>query len=206
MAAASRPVAIRKATPVYMGLARAGAALSVVAFAAVVVVTSRGESNSERQSTGDDDSASFESAQPLAGSSKDGSENTSAATAAVPTAALAPASGSGAGASGDSSVVPLGSPSPEPPRAGPPPDARATPPAPSSGSDPGNGVTPSALDLTEDAYYSTPATDIGEAARLAAQGDSDSDSDRAVLLGFGALAVVAVGGLAVLEIMRRRRV
>ncbi|MGE0601363.1 MAG: zf-HC2 domain-containing protein [Dehalococcoidia bacterium] len=186
---AETPKAARApATPLYLGLARAGAALSVAAFAVVFVVGALGSDSSS------DQTASREAAS-TAGDADMSSAPESAysdkAAEAEPTPQLAPAT-AGGGVSG-SALIPA------------PPDA-ATPGSQSVNS----AATPPAANDTgpvRAADTGTPAgdealTSIGYAA--APNHASDEGPSKALLI-TGILAGIFVAALAALEVTRRAR-
>jgi hypothetical protein len=198
--AAPRPEPARGGTPLYLGLARAGAALSVVAFATVLAFGAF-DSNSN---SGDDatagaarDGASAEYAAPIAEpeTTKDLSFDDAAAPTSTPV--LAPAATGGASGSSVSAT-------PVPPSTG-----IVTPEVPATGrttvetfgsplaSDNGTGVQ-----VVPDAAGGQTAT-IGEASTALEHEDDDGSPSAAIWL--GALAGAAVLLVAGLEVGRRVR-
>jgi anti-sigma factor RsiW len=194
-------------TPLYLGLARAGAALSGGAFATVLAVSAF-DSNSQQSADGDaaggareimlteaaaDDSSAFNAS----GGDVTKSAPESVATATPQPQIPQPTSGGVSGAAASPSAVP----SPMPPTSGV--DPNATPPEDSqrstaldtsAGTPLAGGVAiepvPGANGVTSFEPVSVPA--------------EDDDGFGAWTITLGAIAAVAVGGLALLEISRRR--
>ena len=205
MAAAARPARLRAATPVYLTFARAGAALSVAAFATVAAVTSLDSSSNDTASLGDDDTSRQLNLAEAASAGTPFEYESAATKSAEPSPVLAPSTSTGdAGGSGQGSVVPLGSPTPQPPITGAVPTPLATappPPPPAAGSNDGGPMRSS---TGEDAFIS-PLADTSSAPLPAGELEGDNDGANAAVLGLGVLAGVAVVVLGVMEVGRRRR-
>lgn len=175
----------RRATPVYLGLARAGAALSVAAFAGVLVVSSlQTSSNSSNDSAAQISERDFQYAAPIT------SEAAAADKAAEPepTAQLAPAT-AGGGVSGSALPTPtMVSSNPLIPSTAEvaPPSQGSDDVSRSSASDGGNSEL----------------TTIGTAA-AASDVSNDGVSPLAIILGIAAATSVVL--LAALEVSRRAR-
>jgi len=211
-------VPARTGVPLYMNLARAGAALSVVAFASVVAFGAF-----DSPPSGDDDSSaasgsSLEYAAPGAATAM------SDKSSPEPTPALAPASGGEVVVSGSATVAVLASVTPPPPaqgggqlatpvppRTGPqetPAPQQSIPQPPSTGA----GSTPGAAETNgDDASRNSPAPEgsplssIGVEAFDPTEADNDDEESKTLTVVLGAVAAAAVLGVLALEITRRTR-
>ena len=220
VAAAARPAPSRRSTPVYVNLARAGAALSVAAFGAVLAVNTFESSDTTSTAAQDADTSAALGA-PISNESAALDETSASPPTPVPTLGLAPAAGGDASGSGGSTVVPVGSATAASAPTGVDPTVTAArtplpsvvPEPPATGPGTGDGQY-SSDDSSGDSRNSTVPesggviTDAVPAEALvptvAANGDDEGESNTALWV-MGAVAVVAVGALAVLEITRRRR-
>ncbi|MGE3077212.1 MAG: anti-sigma factor [Dehalococcoidia bacterium] len=181
------PAQVRSmSTPVYLGLARAGAALSVAAFA-VVFVLGTVNSNSSSDHTASRESAAPLSSDALAGTPEPAFSDKSAED--EPTPQLAPAT-AGGGVAG-SALIPA------------PPEATA----------PDESVNGAAAPAANDAgpVRAADAATPGDDSALTSIGyeavpgsDSDDGSSKA-LVATGAIAAVFLVALAALEVTRRAR-
>jgi hypothetical protein len=195
-------------TPLYLGLVRAGAALSVGAFATVLAISvfdSEGQQSADSDAGGAreimlteaavDDSSAYD-----AGSENAGKSPAETMATATPAPQLAPSSAGGVSGAGASPTIP---PSPVPPATGVDANADATP------SDNTQRST------TTDTFAATPAGG-GVAIEPGPGGPgvtsfeplstSDGDDDGLALwtIALGALAAISLGALALLEVSRRR--
>ena len=203
MAAAARPARAAARTPVYLTFARAGAALSVAAFATVAAISAFDSSSGTR---GPDQAAETLASGGAPAFEAAASDNSSTAGAPLPeaTAALAPSTGGDASGSGSGTVAPLASATPVPPATGR--DTSTPAPAPATAAPGSRALEDGSL------YASSPAAGDADAQSIPkdafqvgpAEKAPDDDSD-ALLFGFGGLAVAAVSGLGALELARRRR-
>ena len=197
-------------TPLYLGLVRAGAALSVAAFATVIAVSafdSEGQQSADRDRGGTNEimltgAAADSTNQYNSGEdSKSVPESAAATTIATPSPQLAPATQGGASGAG------AGTPAADPP----------TPRVPATGIDP--NATPvqtetAQRNTTNDSFAATPAPggltidpvpdSVASSAPLAASA-KDDDGLAPWTVALGVLAAVSLGALALLELSRRRR-
>ncbi len=189
-------------TPLYLGLARAGAAMSVAVFAVVLVGSAldSGGSSGDTASFGDDDGRQLElSGAPAQDTfNTDDLSSTQAEAAGTPTAQLAPSTAGGV--SGASLETPTQA-VPQPPATGPGSGPTTVP-------EPVNRTTNDTIEpvpgAAGDAAAFEPYEGITSSEALAADGGED-DGFAAWTAGLGALAAASLVVLAVLEVSRRRR-
>jgi len=197
MAAANRPERTRSratGTPLYLGLARMGAGLSVAAFASVFVVTSLGS-----ESADDGDTASLSSADaPVSGQAPEKDMNLESAESPVDGGSpQLPVAGSG-DVGGQSLATSEA-------QATVPPEVRGTPAPPATGIEPAGGEDDASRNSTDD--DAGPDTALGDAfgydPALTATSDDDS-GDNGLVVGLGAVAGLSLLALTALEVQRRR--
>jgi hypothetical protein len=166
-----------RSTPVYLNLVRAGAALSVAGFAAVLAFGSFGSSETPSNSAAE---RTFSAAD--AGSAAPESlQDKAAAPETMPTPGLAPASGAGVSGAG---VAP------------------ETPSTAVSGPNSSDSGSPVPLRQGDDA---TTSTALGTAADAPEAQKNSSDSSSTWRWGLGLLAAGSLAALGALEVARRRR-
>ena len=205
MIASSAPSAPKEKTPLYLGLARAGAALSVGAFATVLAVSafdSDGQQSADRDAGGGreimlteaaaDDSSAFSQA--------DDASKSAPESVATPTVEPQLPQTTAGGVSG-AAASPLAVPSPVPPATGL--DPNATPPEDSQRSttmDTSAG-TPLAGGVAIEPVPGANGVTSFEPVSVSAE---DDDDFAAWTIALGAIAAITVGALALLEVSRRR--
>jgi hypothetical protein len=201
---AARPA--RQGAPLYLGLARAGAALSVGAFATVLAISAL---DSDGQQSADDDAGGAreiiltgtlaEDASAYSAGSEGAGKSApeSAATSTVEPQIPETTAGGASGAAASPSVVP----SPEPPATGR--DPNATPPedAQRSTALDSSAGTPAAGGIAIEPVPGSNGVTSFEPVSVSVE---DDDGFGAWIVALGAIAAFAVGALALLEISRRR--
>jgi hypothetical protein len=186
MVGQSRPVPVNARAPLYLGLARAGAALSVVAFASVVAFSTFGSSSDgESDASTASRQANTDLQYDAAGANPSANEPEKLVPAAATQAGLPPATGGQVVSSGIPTVVPEG-----------------TPAAPDSGSDDRAGAEQPIAD--GGSSESGPPTEALSSIDLDS-GAEESGSGLGAVGWFGILAAAAVLLLLVLEGSRRLR-
>lgn len=201
------PTPRKSGTPLYLGFARAGAALSIGAFATVLALSALG---SNGQQSADSSKGAFELRETMSDATTDGvAANSSAGPgkieqgpvpAAAPTATpaplLAPATAGGVSGAGAATAA---APSPMPPSTGADPNLTPTEAAQRTMNDTAAG-TPAGGGLTID-----PVPDsVASSELFYAANEDDDDGFGPWTVALGALAAVSIAVLGFLEISRRR--